>query len=67
MKELTNALVSVSLLVLRNSLISSVKVAITSTESSITRRSASNALASNRDYVVHLTRHRATLPAACSG
>ena len=36
---------------------SSAKVAITSTESSITRRSASNALASNRDYVVHLTRH----------
>ena len=46
-KEWTKALVSVSSLVLRNSLISSAKVAMTSALSSITRRSASSALASS--------------------
>ncbi len=46
-KEWTKDRVSVSSLALRNSLISSAKVAMTSAESSITRRSASSALASS--------------------
>ena len=46
-KEWTKALVSVSSLVERNSLISSAKVAMVSAESRYCRRSASTALASS--------------------